>query len=453
MNSWHKQLPVFLICLLYFTGYGQAEPNSSGPEDFPDMYNVVWDSQSKDASGSMPTGGGDIGCNIWVEDNQLLVYFQRSGIHDEFNGFPKLGRMRFWTEPNIFGGALSFRQELKLRKGNIEIFAIHRDYGDIKIKIWVEVHRPVVHIEANSSEGLRHYAQYESWRAEPRSLDPESDLGERWGWWDIEGWPHEAVLEPDRFVQEDKGLTFYHVNPNEKLASKLAYETMDLGKYYGQYFDPLKDLVWGGWISGKDWTFDGKHKGKYQSTGYTGWRYRTKKPTREYQMSIVLHTSRCGSGEKWLGELDEKRQLGTTGVKEAWKKNQEWWAEFWDKSYFIINPGDGQRKDTVWQAGRNYNLFRYMTACNAFGENPTMFNGGLFTFDPELVKGHSVPYHPDWRRWGGGNYTLQNQRWVFWPMLKWGDSEHMKTQFDFFMRVLKVAEFRVRHNYGHDGCP
>jgi len=50
--------------------------------------------------------------------------------------------------------------------------------------------------------------------------------------------------------------------------------------------------------------------------------------------------------------------------------------------------------------------------------------GGLFTFDPELVKGHSAPYHPDWKRWGGGNFTLQNQRWVYWPMLKWGDSEH-----------------------------
>ena len=32
-----------------------------------------------------------------------------------------------------------------------------------------------------------------------------------------------------------------------------------------------------------------------------------------------------------------------------------------------------------WQAGRNYQLMRYLLGCNAFGQWPTKFNGGLFT--------------------------------------------------------------------------
>ena len=265
-----KSLLIGLIISLFGAIFNsQAQSNGT---IFPTMYNVAWDSQSKDASGSMPIGGGDIGCNVWVEDNELLVYLQRSGIHDEFNGFPKLGRMRFWTSPNIFDGSASFRQELRLQDGSIEITAEHAIHGDVKIKIWVEVHRPVVHVETISDKQLTYYTQYESWRTEPRALDPKSVLGERWGWWDVEGWRHEAVLEPDQFKQEDDGMAFFHVNPDDKLTSKMAYENMGLGEYYGKYPDPIKDLVWGGWISGKDWVFNGVHEGKYRSTKYIGWR-------------------------------------------------------------------------------------------------------------------------------------------------------------------------------------
>jgi len=36
-------------------------------------YNIVWDSQSSNPSESMPVGGGDIGLNVWVENNELLL--------------------------------------------------------------------------------------------------------------------------------------------------------------------------------------------------------------------------------------------------------------------------------------------------------------------------------------------------------------------------------------------
>lgn len=52
---------------------------SAQPADY------VWTTPSRDASESMPCGGGDIGMNVWVEDGELLFYVSRSGTFDEHN--------------------------------------------------------------------------------------------------------------------------------------------------------------------------------------------------------------------------------------------------------------------------------------------------------------------------------------------------------------------------------
>ena len=36
--------------------------------------------------------------------------------------------------------------------------------------------------------------------------------------------------------------------------------------------------------------------------------------------------------------------------------------------------------------------------------------------------------------------TAQNQRLVYWPMLKSGDFDLMKSQFDFYLRLLPTAK-------------
>ena len=59
---------------------------------------------------------------------------------------------------------------------------------------------------------------------------------------------------------------------------------------------------------------------------------------------------------------------------------RDWWRVFWEKSHIVINPTRGP-EDIGYQMARNYTLFRYMLGCNAFGQFPTKFNGGLFTTD------------------------------------------------------------------------
>ena len=92
-----------------------------------------------------------------------------------------------------------------------------------------------------------------------------------------------------------------------------------------------------------------------------------------------------------------------------------------------------------------------MLGCNAFGKWPTKFNGGLFTYDPSLTDS-TLHYTPDFRNWGGGTHTAQNQRLVYFPMLKSGDVDAMKAQFDFYLRILRNAELRSEQYWNHTGA-
>ena len=67
---------------------------------------VVWRSPSRDASGSMPLGNGEVGINLWVEENgDLLFYISRSDSFSEIGRLLKVGKIRVTLTPNQIGRA------------------------------------------------------------------------------------------------------------------------------------------------------------------------------------------------------------------------------------------------------------------------------------------------------------------------------------------------------------
>ena len=60
-----------MFVLLLFT------KDSMASDQFKNLVkcNVIWDSPSQNLSGSMPLGNGDIGMNVWVEENGDLLFF------------------------------------------------------------------------------------------------------------------------------------------------------------------------------------------------------------------------------------------------------------------------------------------------------------------------------------------------------------------------------------------
>lgn len=408
-------------------------------------YNVVWNSQSQNSSESMPLGGGDIGCNVWVENNDLLLYIGRSGTFDENGSMLKLARVRIHLSTNPFGGA--FKQELNLKEGYVDITG---DYNT-KVKLWVEVFKPVIHISISSDKLFTAKAVFENWRTADRSLStPERH--QAYGFSNTTPDKYPLFTRKDSIMPQAASLIWYHQNrKNEMVMDKEAIQ-QHLATVKNQLWNPMKNLIFGGELIAKGMSYTGTIDSIYVATQYRGWVYESTRAKNSQDIDIVLHTSHSNTNAAWLDGL--KREVTQSAASNSkWTKNLNWWAQYWNQSYIFINTDKKGSNDKGWEIGRNYNVFRYQLACNAFGEWPTKFNGGLFVFDADFIKGeYKNKVTPDFRRWGGSSFTAQNQRLVYWPMLKSGDFSLMKPQFDFYSRALKNAELRTKVYYGHNGA-
>ena len=56
---------------------GSLMPTSCSCSEEPSVsdYNVMWDSPSENAAGSMPIGNGETGPNFWVEPSVDMVFY------------------------------------------------------------------------------------------------------------------------------------------------------------------------------------------------------------------------------------------------------------------------------------------------------------------------------------------------------------------------------------------
>lgn len=428
----------------------------TGADAVPDLdvYNVVWESPSKNAAESMPCGGGDIGLNVWVEGGEVLFYMQRSGSLAETNEYLKLGRVRLRLDPNPFAAnATGFRQELKLREGHVEIRG--RAAGgegkpiDATVRIWVEVKRPIIHVELDASQPIQATASYENWRLADEMM-PHNDR--RRSFFTLAKYPGEVKLGKDQVSHAAAGVLFYHRNPGDHTVPELLIKQQGLGEFKDGIFDDLRNRTFGGLMTGPGFKDTGESQGKYQTASFKAWNLRSEKPSRRHHLRIVTHLAQTETPDAWRQGLQAAVDASADDLAEARQQTIAWWAGFWDRSWIVIRPDRPDPSDQAWRVARNYNLFRYQLGCNAFGEYPSKFNGGNFTYDANLVGGSGRSFGPDWRNWGGGVFTAQNQRLLHWPMLKAGDVDAILPQFELYRKALPGARARVRANFDHDGA-
>ena len=425
---------------------------SMGDLAWVEQYNVVWTSQSKNSSESMPVSGGDIGLNVWVENDELLLYMGRAGCRDENGALLKPGRIRIGLTPNPFKNG-KFRQELKLREGYMLITARQPDGNNLAIKVWVEVARPIIHLDIKSENPVMVEATYESWRTETIELpnDPSKHDRRAMCMINYDAYPGKVFLYKDEIRANEKLVRFHHRVNNTKDCFNFQVIQQELELVRDQMVNPLENLVWGGALVGDNFTLTGQTSGKYAECPFKDFKYVSKTAVRSHRLRACLHIDQVEKQDAWYTALQELIDLSPQDDEKAWDENQEWWADFWNRSRLVINSGRGEQ-DVGWRLGRNYQLFRYMLASNVNGREPTLFNGGLFTFDPLYVNGKKGPgYTPDHRQWGAA-FTAQNQRLVYRPMLKTGDFDLMPSGFSFYLNGLPNAMARVRHYWKHDGC-
>src|SRR5512139_2691683 len=106
---------LFTLSAVMMTNFGcSARPYD--PLQALAKYDVTWDSPSRDAWGTMPTGNGDISLNVWVEESgDLIFYIGKTDLWDDNSRLLKLGRVRFKISPNPYRPGGRFLQTLRLR--------------------------------------------------------------------------------------------------------------------------------------------------------------------------------------------------------------------------------------------------------------------------------------------------------------------------------------------------
>ncbi|SDM09956.1 hypothetical protein SAMN05421823_110159 [Catalinimonas alkaloidigena] len=422
-----------LLFLLPFFAFAQPAELS--------QYHPVWTTQSQHSGESMPCGGGDVGLNVWVEEGEVLLYVSRSGTFDENNMFLKMGRVRLQLEPNPFAGE-TFRQELRLADGSIYLTG----NDGTQVHVWVDVFRPVVHVDVASKQPLQAEASYESWRHHDRAVEGKAKNATSYKWA-----PVEVTTYQDSIDFQGNAVQFYHRN-RETTVFDVTVHRQQLDSVKGELFNPLKHLTFGGVLRGRKMEPAGTYTGTYLDTDFQGWRLTSTGATRSHQLELFLHVDQTETQADWQAGLESVvKEAGQVSARKAWTATRDWWHDYWNRSFVFVQPVQANPSDTAWQVGRNYQLFRYLLGCNAFGDVPTKFNGGLFTYDPSLTDS-TIRATPDHRNWGGGTMTAQNQRLVYWPMLKSGDWAMMRPQFEFYHRALRNAELRSEVYWGHGGA-
>lgn len=399
--------------LLAYTSMYAGKPVADyKPKDY------VWTTQSQNSSGSMPCGGHDVGMNVWVENGDILFYVSKSGMLDENNTLLKAGRFRLNIKGQPFSGT-DFEQRLCLNDG-----AIYIKGKGISIRLWADVYQPKVFVEMNATHKADATLSYESWRYKDRPVT-KAECQQGSYKWNI---PADCTTFADSIKAAKSSIDFWHTNRSYTVFDyTVSREGLDAIK--DELYNPIGGKTFGGSITMPGFRFTGTSTGTYASTDYKAWHY-SATGIRQATVSIDLYTGETAST--------------ALSAKKSKAQSTKWWHRFWQRS-FITAEGEGAAM------ARNYELFRYMLGCNAYGEYPTKFNGSLFTFDP-VYADPKCPFTPDFRKWGGGTMTAQNQRLVYWPMLKSGDTDMMKAQFDTYLRMLPNATRRTKFYWNHDGA-
>ena len=392
----------------------------------------IWTSPSHNSSESMPCGGGDIGMNVWVENGDLLFYVSRSGAFDENNTMLKQGRFRVSLSPNPFLNAPDFNQKLKLNDGFVEISA----NGTI-IQLWADVFKPVIHLEISCNNKTSSEIRYENWRYADRFIRKNEGQQNSYKW----AVPTGMQMTKDSVFAKGNTVTFFHHN-TEKTIFDATVALQGLESVKSELYNPISNLTSGGKMWGENLIFSGTTNGIYAGTDFKAWIFKSQKTFTKQSIKIALEISQTEQLVDWQNSLN--KTIASINIKKDREKSITWWNSFWNRSF--IHMGDEANN-----ISRNYSLFRYMLGCNAYSNWPTRFNGGLFTFDPVFADS-GYNFTPDYRKWGGGTFTAQNQRLVYWPLLKSGDYDLMIPQFEFYYRLLKNAELRSKIYWNHGGA-
>jgi hypothetical protein len=290
------------------------------PADPLDAYNVVWDSPSKDSSGSMPLGNGDIGLNVWAEaGGDLVFYVSKTDAWDGLGRLLKLGRVRVKLTPNPFTAGQPFRQTLRLRQGEIEIVA-GQAADAVTVRLWADANRPVIHVEAYGQKPFELQATLEVWRTKEGPLEGKNRDSAR----GVLESPEPLVATPDTLLDlPGDRLVWYHRNTTS--CWPVTMKVQGLEGLVKPSDDPLMGRTFGGMIKGEGLAKTGPASLK------------SKAASKHHAFAIYALTKTPATEAQWLSELDATAaRAGAVALDKAREAHRAWWNDFWNRSWIRV---------------------------------------------------------------------------------------------------------------------
>jgi len=395
-------------------------------------YNVIWETPSLNSLGSMPAGNGDVGINLWVEeDGDLQFYISKTDAWSENARLLKIGKVRLALSPNPFKKGKAFKQELILQDGIIQLEAGEKE-DRVSIAIYVDANHPVIQLEINSQRALVAKVSTEPWRNQERELALDKEIHSAYGL-------KKATVTRDTVINHPSDQVIWaHRNERSSWSSNMKLQGLE--GFMAQYKDPLMDHTFGALIRSDQ--LQKLSKDQLENAI----------PSKHISLSVFVHSAQTESLNDWIGEImkvaDDSHSRSDSERRES---HIAWWNHFWDRSYIHVSTQNEDEKERVFNVSRGYALQRYMNACSGRGNSPIKFNGSIFTVDTEHLSGAYNGFDADYRRWGGP-YWWQNTRLPYWSMLEAGDFDLMRPLFKMYRDALDVRKFATQEYYGHEGA-
>jgi alpha-L-fucosidase 2 len=408
-----------------------------------DRYNVVWLSLSTNASGQMPLGNGDIAAGVYaIADDALYLLLAKNDAYTYNGDIFKTGRVRVSLTPNPFAKGKPFRQMLDLAAGSIRIEA-----DGVRLLIWADAHRPVYHVQIDSPREIAVAAASDLWK---RFDDCRFNCSRA---------PVPDVTQDVRVERDGRILWYFAVGDRSVFRDEMKY--YDVEHMIGKFPDPYRFNTFGNLLESPDLKLTG---GELVGKG------------RRFDIRVHALTLQAPKVRTWI-EAIERQAARSIDAEKDWAAHRRWWSAFWDRSWIVASDnalpleereklrgeapsGKRTEADGAALASQSYNVFRFLMACQSRGRVQTKFNGGLFTQplagNPRrrvVVKqpDGTVLSHEDDRDWGR-RFTYQNQRLLYWPLLKSGDFDLMKPFFDYYWKLLPIRKAITRAWFGHEGA-
>ncbi len=289
-------------------------------------HDVIWDSPSEDAHGSMPLGNGDLSVNAWVEPSgDLVFYIGKTDAWGEHGRLLKVGKLRVRLDPAL--ETRPFEQRLSLADGTMVVSGGEGPEATV-LRLWVDANRPVVRVEILSATKRTATASIELWRTE-RTAIPAADVSDTFEDRSKPNRLHRPVfVEPDVIIPslEDRIGWYHHASSPSDYPELVAIQ--GLTEHFEDKPDPLLNRVFGAIVTARG----GERLDGTQLRSPAG---------HEHRFGVHVLSVHPASPKEWLDEavnLVEQNESVSYGASRS--AHQRWWQEFWERSWIEVTTTD-----------------------------------------------------------------------------------------------------------------